>query len=67
MICTEYDGLEPMEKSIFIGKIVHAVQNDSELFKAGLKLIVEATEKGVFDKVVFLPNHQNDNNEPATN
>lgn len=55
MICKEYDGLEPIEKSIFIGQIVHAIQNDSEFFNRGMELINEAAAKGIFDKVVFHP------------
>lgn len=67
MICPEYDGLEPFEKSIFIGQIVHAVQNDSQFFKLGQKAIERAKRKGLFDKVKFHPLQQTTNeHEPAT-
>ena len=55
MICPEYDGLEPFEKSIYVGQLIHAVQNDSEFYKNGVELITEAASKGLFDKVKFHP------------
>lgn len=68
MICPEYDGLEPFEKSIYIGQIVHAVQNDSDFFKKGIDLINLAASKGIFDKVKFHPLQEinTNQNEPAT-
>jgi len=69
MICPEYDVLETFEKSIYIGQIVHAVQNDSEFFKRGIELIDLAASKGLFDKVKFHPLQETiniDNNEPAS-
>lgn len=69
MICAEYDGLEPFEKSIYVGQIIHAVQNDSEFFKRGIELIDLAASKGLFDKVKFHPIENNlnlNNNETDT-
>ena len=64
MLCPEYVGLEPIEQSIYIGKIVHAIQNDSEFYNKGLEMIVDATNKGVFDKVKFHPDSVIETNYP---
>lgn len=55
MICKEYSELSPLEQSYYVGKLIHAVQNDSTFFEIGKSLIEYAENEGVFDKVKFHP------------
>lgn len=64
MICKEFLELEPIEQSTYLGKLIHAVQNDSEFFKLGKQLIELAEIKGLFDKVKF---HHDINHQETTN
>lgn len=69
MVCPEYDLLTDIEKRIYTGKLIHAVQNDSRLFYVGTAIIETATKEGLFANVVFHPSETNlnlDNNEAAT-
>lgn len=70
MVCPEYDLLSEIEKRIYTGKLLHAVQNNSRFFQMGQELIKMATAKGVFEKVIFHPSEENnlnnENNEAAT-
>jgi len=63
MICPEYDVLETFEKSIYIGQIVHAVQNDTMFFHLGQALIESAKKKGLFEKVTFHPSQETINTD----
>ncbi len=56
MICKEYSQLSTVEQVIMIGKIVHAIQNDSKYFGIAKDVIELATLKGLFDNVTILPN-----------
>ena len=51
MNCEKYMALEPTEQAIFIGKLVHAVQNSNPLFLYANTLIESAERIGMFDKV----------------
>lgn len=55
MICSEFDKLTAMEKSVYIGELVHSVQSDSGLFERGKTIIEAAKEYGLFEKVTILP------------
>lgn len=55
MICKEYESLGPFEKSIYIGQLIHAVQNESEFYELGKDLIMLATLKGIYRSVKFHP------------
>lgn len=59
MNCQSYQNLTPKEKAEFIGQLVHAVQNNDDIFKLGQELIELATIKGMFENVVIMPTGQN--------
>ena len=59
MICPEYDNLSHPEKVKLIGELVHAIQNDSDCFKAGRELLLLAEGKGLLDNVTILPTNTN--------
>ena len=63
MLCKEYDQLNSIEKTLFIGQLQHACQSDSELFEMANKIITLAMLKGLFKTVTILPsdNPLNDN------
>lgn len=58
MNCPTFLTLTPMERSKYIGMLIHAVQSDEELFILGQQLIDLATIKGLFDGVTIMPNNQ---------
>ena len=55
MICENYDSLSPIDKVIFIGKIVHALQSSNVIFSDVERIIWRAQAAGVFDGVTILP------------
>lgn len=55
MNCQEYQQLTPIEKSRYIGSLVHAVISDSAFFIAGQKIIALAEVAGLFDGVEIHP------------
>lgn len=65
MVCPEYDLLTDIEKRIYIGKLIHAVQNRSGCFLVGEAIIETAAKHGVFDNVIFHPSEETniDNNK----
>lgn len=65
MVCPEFDLLTDIEKRIYAGKLLHAVQNDSNHFEIGRLIIELATKDGLFTNVVFHPSEENniDNNK----
>jgi hypothetical protein len=61
MICKKYDNLSHVDKIIYIGELIHIVQNDDEFYEMGVTLINKAKEKGILDGVQILPEVKNDN------
>lgn len=55
MICESFDLLSHKEKIEFIGKLVHSVQSDNNLFIVGQSIIRQAEETGILDDVVINP------------
>lgn len=55
MICEKFNELSINEKIQYIGKLVHAVENDNLLFEAGNEIIGLANEKGIFKGITILP------------
>lgn len=55
MICEQYDRLSLPEKFEIIGKIVHLVQNDSDVFNEVDWLVKKATLSGKLDNVKIMP------------
>lgn len=55
MICEQYDQLSLPEKFEMIGKIVHLVQNDSDVFNEVDWLVKKATLSGKLDNVKIMP------------
>lgn len=55
MLCEQYEKLTPMERSEYIGKLVHAAMNNDLLFSAGEKIIKQGTKMGLFEKIKFNP------------
>lgn len=54
MICEEFDQLNAKEKTEFIGKLVHSVQSDPDLYSMAQKIIEMGEEKGLFEGVKIL-------------
>lgn len=55
MNCQEYQQLTPIEKSRYIGSLVHAVISHSDFFTAGQRIIELAGEAGLFEGVEIHP------------
>lgn len=55
MNCTNYLDLSPQEKINFIGKMIHAIQSDNEIFNRAEILIKKADKQGIFDGVTINP------------
>jgi len=55
MICEKFNHLTPFEKVIYIGKLVHAVENDDILFDAGNEIIELPNNKGIFKGITIFP------------
>lgn len=51
MNCSKFLALSQQDQIVFIGKIVHAVQNDNMLFECGKDLIEVAEHKGLLNNV----------------
>lgn len=58
MICDKFDSLTHKEKIDFIGKLVHSVQSDGQLFIIGQAVIRQAEERGILDDVIINPETQ---------
>lgn len=56
--CKEYSDLLPIEKRDYIGSLIHACTNDSDLFLWGQTLIKKAIKKGLFDGVKINPDER---------
>ena len=56
-ICKSYENLTPVEKVIFIGKVVHCLQSDNYTFENIDYLIKKAERNGVLDGVKILPDN----------
>jgi len=63
MNCNEYQNLTPLERTKFIGQLVHASISGSKYFKMATKLIENAHKEGLFNGVVINPEVLEDNNE----
>lgn len=66
MICKEFDELTPKEKTEYIGKLVHCVQQNSFLFQHGKRIIQKGEADGLFDKVIINPS-DNDTHRKESN
>lgn len=55
MNCQEYQKLTPLEKSNYVGSLIHACISDSKFYAIGEKLIQQAIKKGLFQNVVINP------------
>lgn len=55
MNCPQFQQLTPLEKSTFIGELVHSCISDERFFDLGKKLIKQAHRKGLFDGVKINP------------
>lgn len=53
--CKEFMELTPLEKSNYIGSLVHIATNDSEIYLLGQKLIAKGIKKGLFQNVIINP------------
>lgn len=63
MICSKFLELSPMEKIIFIGELTHACMNDNDVYDMGVFLIKKATEKGLFDNVIIMPENKSESDD----
>jgi hypothetical protein len=55
MICKSYDQLTIVEKTQFIGKLMHLVQTNEKAFIHAEQMINKANEEGLFTKVTICP------------
>lgn len=60
MTCEKYQELSATEKTVMVGRIVHAMQSDNELFDYAVDLIKIAEMRGLFDNVKILPETDTD-------
>jgi len=68
MLCEEYSKLNPVERIEFIGKLIHAAQNDTVSFNCAGVIISTAEKRGLFDKVKILPlNEEGNSNTSVSN
>ncbi len=59
MICENFDLLTHKEKVEYIGRLVHSVQSDNQLFSIGKEIIRQAEQRGVLDDVIINPDTDN--------
>lgn len=55
MLCKEFEALTPKERTEFIGEIVHACMNDSQLFAKGDAIRKAGRMRGLFEGVIINP------------
>ena len=55
MICNSYNQLTIIEKTQFIGKLMHLIQSEESAFLLADNLLRKADSEGTFNKVVILP------------
>ncbi|TXI13264.1 MAG: hypothetical protein E6Q68_01760 [Polynucleobacter sp.] len=55
MLSESYMLMSPMERFVYIGKLVHAAQSDEKSFAEGQELIRRAEERGTFEGVTIMP------------
>ena len=60
MICNHYSNLTPIEKVVYIGELIHAVQSNDRFYNLGKFIIGLAKEEGIFDGVTILPDTPTD-------
>lgn len=65
-ICPEFEAMTPIERSTYIGSLVHICQNNSDMFKHGEELIQLGILIGLFDKVKINPEPQDNSNTDIT-
>lgn len=56
--CVQYQSMTPKEKTEFIGKLVHLVQNDETSFSRARGMIIKGEEQGLLDDVVICPTYE---------
>jgi len=54
MNCAEYQELDNRERILFIGKLIHLVQNDSDCFVSASSMVRAGDQSGQFDDVKIL-------------
>ncbi len=62
-ICDNYDNLTPLEKSMFMGELVHAAQSCDLHFNMAKELIKSGYDKGLFAGVSFNITNENIDHE----
>ena len=55
MICNSYDQLTIIEKTQFIGKLIHLIQSNEDAFKEADSLLNKASQQGWLNNVTILP------------
>lgn len=67
MNCDNYQMLLPKEKIELVGKLIHAIQSDNEIFNRAEALIKLAEKKKLFEGVKINPAPQPDNETNTNN
>ena len=55
MICNSYNQLTIVEKTQFVGKLIHLIQSEESAFLAADSLLKIANDQGLLEKVTILP------------
>lgn len=66
MIHDKYNNMQPVEKVIFTGQLLHAAMNDEELFEMAEKIITLGKLKGIFNDVEIMPERRKEDDLFAT-
>jgi len=62
-LCKKYEDLTPIERSSFIGQLVHATQSNDTIYEMAKDLIKLAILKGCFDGVKINPQVENNSDQ----
>jgi hypothetical protein len=54
-LCEKYNTLSHRERIDYIGKLLHSVQSDNQLYIIGQAIIRQAENNGILDDVVINP------------
>ena len=61
MICNSYNQLTIVEKTQFVGRLIHIIQSEENAFNVADTLLKKADAEGWFDKVTILPTEDPNN------
>lgn len=68
-VCESFEKLTPLERSNFVGAVVHLIQSDESYYLIGQRMIKSGNKKGLFIGVKINPQpiEQNNIDNPNNN